>query len=109
MTIGNNMLTDLDKFNDFIKRRNEFSSTTFGTPAQRSCLGPLYHLQEEVKELIENPNDEMEWADCFLLILDAAWRKGYTIDDLTKFANIKLEINKKRIWKKTENDVYKHV
>jgi predicted house-cleaning noncanonical NTP pyrophosphatase (MazG superfamily) len=66
-------------------------------------------LQEEVKELIDNPNDEAEWADCFLLLLDAARRKGHSVDDLVKFANAKLEINKARSWKQNENGVFKHI
>lgn len=90
------MLKDLDTFNDFFRRYAEFSDKTFGTPEERGCLGPLRHLQEEVKELIDNPNDKLEWADCFLLLLDAARRKGYSMDDLVTFANGKLAINKTR-------------
>jgi hypothetical protein len=103
------MLKNKDKFNKFCKKRIAFSSKTFGTPEVRDCIAPLRHLKEEVQELIDNPNDEMEWADCFLLLLDAAWRKGYTVDDLTKFASQKLEINKKRTWKKRDDGVFKHV
>lgn len=103
------MLTDLDKLNDFFRRYTEFSNGAFGSPEERGCLGPLHHLQEEVKELIDNPDDELEWADCFLLLLDAARRKGHSMDDLVRFANAKLEINKKRSWKKGENNVFKHV
>lgn len=103
------MLTDLDKLNDFCRRYAEFSNGAFGSPEERGCLGPLHHLQEEVKELIDNPDDELEWADCFLLLLDAARRKGHSVDDLVRFANAKLEINKKRSWKKDDNNVFKHV
>lgn len=103
------MLTNLDTFNDFYKRYAEFSNSTFGTPEERGCLSPLLHLQEEVKELMDKPNDEMEWADCFLLLLDAARRKGHSVDALVKFANAKLEINKNRSWKQDENGVYKHI
>jgi len=103
------MLTNLKKFNNFIEDRNKFSNVTFGTPQERDCLGPLRHLQDEVVELIENPDDPSEWADCMLLLLDAAWRKGHTIDDLLEFAIEKLEINKKRKWKKKDNGIYKHI
>lgn len=100
---------NVEKINKFIEERNKFSSAAFGTPAERDCIGPLRHLQEEVVELIENPNDEMEWADCFLLLLDAAWRKGHTVEELFNFAEIKLEINKKRKWQKKANGVYNHI
>jgi len=102
------MLTDLNKFNEFIKERDEFSFKTFGTPNERGCECPLLHLQDEIKELLENPNDPMEWADCFLLLIDAARRKGYSIDDLLDFSIKKLEINKNRTWKKQPNGVFKH-
>jgi hypothetical protein len=102
------MLKDLVKFNDFCKDRREFSYKTFGNPSERDCVHPLVHLKEEVQELIDNPNDEMEWADCWLLLLDAAERKGYSVDDLVGFGLRKLEINKKRTWSKSSNGVFKH-
>ena len=103
------MLKNVNKLNRFIRERNKFSNDTFGSPEVRSCIYPLKHLQEEVQELIDNPNDTMEWADCFLLLLDAAWRKGYTIDDLVEFSSQKLKINKKRKWDKKADGTYKHV
>jgi hypothetical protein len=103
------MLKDLNKFNKFCEDRKQFSHSTFGTPESRGCAAPLLHLKEEVQELIDNPDDEMEWADCWLLFLDAASRKGYSVDDLVDFGNKKLEINKLRSWKKREDGVFKHV
>lgn len=97
------------KLKKFIADRNRFSSRTFGTIKQRDCVGPLLHLQDEVKELIENPNDKMEWADCLLLLLDAAWRKGHSVQDLFDFADEKLQINKKRKWEKQSNGVFYHI
>ncbi len=105
----NNMTYGTKKIRKFIKERNAFSSLAFGSPKVRNCLGPLHHLQEEVKELIDNPGDDMEWADCFLLLLDAAWRQGHSVEDLFDFAIKKLAINKKRKWKLNENGVYNHI
>lgn len=102
------MLTDLQKFNNFLKDRREFSYRTFGSREERGCEAPLLHLQKEIKELIENPNDPMEWADCFLLLTDAAERKGHSFDDLLNFALKKLEINKARKWDKQPNGVFLH-
>lgn len=102
------MLKDLDNFNKFCEDRKNFSYSTFGDSNTRGCESPLLHLREEISELIENPNDEMEWADCWLLLLDAACRKGYTVDDLVEFGKRKLEINKKREWVKQPSGVYKH-
>jgi hypothetical protein len=102
------MLTDLEKFNRFIKERDEFSFSTFGKPEVRGPIYPLRHLQVEVQELMDNPDDPMEWADCFLLLLDAARRKGYSVDDLVDFGLQKLEINRNRTWEKQSNGVYFH-
>lgn len=102
-------LDDLEKYNEFWQRYFEFSSKTFGTPAERGCLGPLHHLKEEIQELILSPNDTMEWADCYLLLMDAARRNGFNTNDLLRFAEAKLTINQTRVWKKTENEVFKHI
>ena len=103
------MLSNLENFNKFIEERNKFSNDTFGSPAERGCRYPLLHLKDEIQELLDAPDDPMEWADCFLLLLDAAWRKGHTVDDLIDFASEKLKINKQRKWKKTEEGYYKHI
>jgi len=97
-----------DNFNKFSEKRRNFSFSTFGNRETRGCIPGLLHLQMEVKELIENTDDTMEWADCFLLLLDAADRKGHSIDDLIRFANEKLDINMKRQWEKQPNGVYIH-
>lgn len=99
---------DVDKFNDFVKQRDEFSFSTFGSPETRGPIYPLRHLAKEVQELLANPDDEMEWADCFLLLLDAARRKGYSVDDLMNFALKKLEINRERKWNKQPDGTYRH-
>lgn len=101
-------LSDLSKFNTFLQERDDFSFSSFGTPDKRGCVPPLLHLQLEVKELIDNPDDPMEWADCFLLLLDAARRKGHSIDDLMRFSLEKLAINRQRTWVRNKDDVYFH-
>ena len=99
----------MDKFSKFMEDRKKFSWETFGPPSERDCTYPLLKLQDEVKELLENPDDPMEWADCFLLLIDAAQRKGHSMDDILEFCIQKLEINKKRTWQKQSNGVYRHV
>lgn len=101
-------MNDLKKLNDFLTDRWAFSQKTFGTIQQRDCMGPLRHLEKEVKELIEKPHDHLEWADCFLLLLDAAKRKGHSLEDLVDFASQKLAINKARNWVKQEDGTYRH-
>lgn len=97
-----------NKLDELMEGIKEFSDKTFGTPEQRNEMGALNHLKLEVDELIQDTNDPLEWADCMLLLLDAARRKGYTTDQLFEFCLEKLEINKKRTWKKHDNNVYFH-
>ena len=102
-------IKDVAKINQFIRDRNEFSNKTFGSPLVRDCSYPLVHLKDEIQELLDAPDDKMEWADCTLLLLDAAWRKGYSLEDLIEFSIKKLEINKKRKWKKNDKGYFKHI
>ena len=99
---------DLDKFNAFLLDRRTFSYKTFGSKEVRGCVYPLRHLKKEVQELLDNIDDPMEWADCFLLFTDAAERKGHSFNDLIDFAMKKLEINKKRTWAEGPNGVIEH-
>jgi hypothetical protein len=103
------MFQNLEKLNTFLKERREFSYKTFGSKEERGCEGPLTHLKKEIQELLDNPNDPMEWADCFLLLTDAADRKGHSFEDLVDFARKKLEINKARNWQPQTDGTYRHV
>jgi hypothetical protein len=62
-------------------RQAEWSQATFGTDAERGPTGPLKHLEHEAREAQAAPDDPSEYADCFLLILDAARRSGMTCGD----------------------------
>lgn len=93
----------------------EFSEGHFGKRTDAS--GPLHHLKEEVDELIESlgkggTEEEEEWADCLLLLLDAfriRYGNDTSYNKLLHFALNKLEVIKKRDWdvEPDENGVYK--
>ncbi len=85
-------------------QQSEWSQKTFGTDAERGPVSALKHLEKEAKEAYENPTDEMELADCFLLILDAARRAGITPKGLLMISLEKLDINKKINWPKPVGD-----
>lgn len=55
--------------------------------------GELEHLKEEVAEVNDNPNDIEEYADVLMLILGAAAKKGFFVDDLYNAIVKKLYIN----------------
>ena len=99
----------MNKLEKLLKEQQEFSDKAFGTPEIRNESGALHHLRLEINELIENPDDTSEWADCLLLLIDAARRKGFTFDRLVDFALEKIEINKNRSWKLADNGVYLHI
>jgi hypothetical protein len=69
----------------------KWSQETFGTDAERSSIGPLKHLEKEA-------TDAKEYADCFLLVLDASRRAGISPLELIKIAHLKLDENKLRGW-----------
>lgn len=83
----------------------EWSQATFGLDKERGPLGALKHLEKEAKEAQENPTDASEYADCFLLILDAARRAGFSPLELISHAQQKLEINKARKWSVPQKDM----
>lgn len=58
----------------------------------------LAHLRQEVEELIGDPNDLMEYADVFALMLSALYSSGYSFEDLVGAMREKLVINQSRNW-----------
>lgn len=83
---------------EFWKQQAAWSEATFGTTAERGPLGPLKHLVKEVQEVIKDPTDIVEFADCLFLIFDSARRAGFTYEQFVEAAWKELEINKARKW-----------
>lgn len=81
----------------------------------------LIHLREEIKEVIEEIDSEfptatseegitlMEYADCFICLLTAAGKSGFTIQELFKSIKNKMNINYKRKWKLNPDNTYSHI
>jgi NTP pyrophosphatase (non-canonical NTP hydrolase) len=109
---------------------SEWSDSTFGD-AQRNP-GIVYHLKMEADELIEAldksallgadlsvgigeygrqvKKTKMEFADCFMLLLDSASHFHLSAEELIETTRKKLEINKKRKWGKPDkNGVVEHI
>lgn len=76
----------------------EWSRDTFGPDDARGPLGPLRHLKREADETIAAPSDPSEYADLFLLVLDAARRAGLDCRQLVLAASRKLAVNMARTW-----------
>lgn len=89
---------------DVAREQSEWSQATFGSDKERGPIGALKHLEKEAREAQASPTDPMEYADCFLLILDAARRAGIKPMELMRHAQRKMEINKARTWPKPNGD-----
>jgi len=86
----------------------DWSDSVFGK--RTNPIGSLRHLKEEVDEIIQEPNDLIEYCDAFLLLIDSARMSGFTMEQLYEGCIEKLEINKNRKWKyDPETDLIKHV
>lgn len=109
---------------------SEWSDTTFGANQRNPAI--VHHLKKEVDELIEAltksvelgcddsigvgefgrqvEKTQMEFADCFMLLLDSASHYRITAEQLIEFTREKLEINKARKWGKPDvNGVVEHI
>lgn len=75
-----------------------WSQATFGTDKVRGPEGPIEHLIEEIHELQLHPRSLREYADVFLLLLDALRRSQYTIMQLIYVSEEKLKENQAREW-----------
>lgn len=69
----------MEKLLAFFEEHRRWSLRTFG---KRKPEPPLYHLQEEVEEMLDNPKDIKEYADGILLIMDAAQNAGFTPEEV---------------------------
>ena len=100
---------------DYVKTEiGKFSDEKFGI--RTNPAGPLNHLKEEVRELLDaigKENEEEEWADCLLLLIDA-FRIRYGTDThtekLLKFSIDKLYKLYEREWEEDPDTkgVFRH-
>ncbi len=62
-------------------------------------------LFSEIGEMVDSPDDSMEIADVFILLLDHAYRKGV---DITQIVEYKMAVNNSRQWKVSKLGVMRH-
>lgn len=109
----------LNQLQDLMNDISEWSNNTFGDGQRNPAI--IYHLKKEVDELInafKSPEEmpdkflsvRMEFADCFMLLLDSALHAGITAEELIQVTKEKLEINRNRKWgNPDENGVVEHI
>ena len=93
-----------DKLSELCQELSAWSQATFGTDQERGPVGPLKHLAKEVQEALGKPDDIDEYADCLILVIDAARRAGFKMIPLLEAAIRKIEVCKKRQWPKPSSD-----
>jgi NTP pyrophosphatase (non-canonical NTP hydrolase) len=92
----------------------EWSAKTF---ENETSLHKLNHLTKEIDELKSAIFHEhgkydinMEFADCFILLLGAASLQGLTASNIHNIIECKMAINKNRTWSEPDiNGVVEHV
>ena len=92
----------MDALVEFLTNKNKWSLETFGE-GQRA-EGICKHIESELEEIRETPEDLMEWIDVILLAFDGAFRAGYDAQEVVDALVEKQFINTKRKWKLPEAD-----
>jgi len=107
-------------FKKLLKNIDKWQTKTF---PDSTSLSKIKHLKLEILELENNlektkanmtqkevENILLEYADCFFLLFGSAFAYGLDFEDIKNIMKEKLEINKKRIWgKPDENGVVEHI
>ncbi len=120
-------MNELQKLMDEV---GSWSDDTFGSGQRSPAI--LHHLAKEIPELLNAIGDydrgandtrvnvsemmelhrkmRFEFADAFMLLLDAARKRGFMAEDLIQVTKLKLEVNRRRKWGKPDkNGVIEHL
>jgi hypothetical protein len=88
----------VSRINELLFDLDQWSDKTFGSVGSRGPLGALKHLVLEAQEAVDDPESDEEYADCFLLILDAWRRHRGSFESLIRASKAKMLINRARTW-----------
>lgn len=96
---------------ELMARQNKWATETFHNT---SPIPPMYHLKQEVQETIEalekGEDARSEFADCLLLLFNAAAIYGLSTFSMVEEGLKKQEINMKRKWGRPDaNGVVNHI
>lgn len=97
-------MTEISRLQTEVSR---WGNQQFGQATPHSTIS---HLKKEVQELLDDPYDTMEYADCLMLLLHGARRAGISVEAIIDVAWHKLDINRHREWGEPDEDgVVEHV
>jgi phosphoribosyl-ATP pyrophosphohydrolase len=90
----------------------EFAIPTF---EKSTALSSAFKAKEEVGELIADLKSEQdginpmsEYADVVLCIIHSLAKKGFSVQALINWMDIKMKVNKKREWILNPDNTYSH-
>jgi hypothetical protein len=81
---------------EWLTEKMKWSYQTFGNSERH--IGVLKHIEKEIEETRQNPNDVTEWIDIILLAFDGACRMGFTPEQVVTALIAKQEKNTQRRW-----------
>jgi len=88
---------------NYLNRQLRWSKNTFGDTPRTE--GILKHIEKEIEEVRQAPNDLEEWCDIAILAFDGAWRAGFTPYEICQMMEAKQAKNFTRTYPKTADDV----
>jgi hypothetical protein len=88
------------------KEMGEFSVEIFN---DATSIEHMKKLKIEADEVILDPSDLFEYADCLLAFFAAAYKAGFTYENIEDASRIKLEVLKSRKWNKLDDGTYQHI
>jgi hypothetical protein len=92
------------------KERFAWAIKTFPKATSVSSLRKLEKEIEEIElDISMGEKNPIEYADALMCLFDSAGRHGISVEEIFKAFETKLEINKKRIWKKNPDNSYYHI
>lgn len=98
---------------DIVQMERERLAWSLKTFPEATAISSLRKLESEIEEIevdiVEGHRNPEEYADALMCILDSAGRQGIFIEEILHAFKVKLEINKKRVWKKNPDNSYSHV
>lgn len=82
-----------------IHNQREHSLKTFGPlDGGQKVQGILKHIEKEVNEIRKDPTDLEEYIDVMILAMDAAYRSGFTPEQIAEMLMKKQLKNERREW-----------
>lgn len=66
-------------------------------------------LKQEADEVISEPNNIEEYADCLFALISASVKAGYSYNELIEATFKKACINQKRKWKLMPDGTHQHI